>query len=306
MINKNIENKIIALIKETGPLTGAEIRDSMEDDGLSLWRACRLSNRLNVRNTGIRYLRLDRRVEGYARLSPSILREFLTYSVIGLAGDHSSMSMKSDAISSHIEQISRTKSEQAYRIISSLTNQFENELPIKDRLCFILAGDIVFNMAHDVPRPERSTGKIVKGSDIDLVVIVDDLFPEKSLKRLDDAIFQEKYRLLITPHIREEIDYIIKRLVRVREQVRFESFGHMVACKILHEGTLLYGSHEIFHTAKSMLRENGIIQKLDALEKKAVIFRKKAEESLLCEDTNNIKLESSYLFYPIEESEEFE
>ena len=29
-------------------------------------------------------------------------------------------------------------------------------------------------MAHDVPRPERSTGELVKGSDIDLVVVLED------------------------------------------------------------------------------------------------------------------------------------
>jgi len=34
-------------------------------------------------------------------------------------------------------------------------------------------------MAHDAPRPERSTGKLVKGSDMDLVVVVDDLFPKE-------------------------------------------------------------------------------------------------------------------------------
>jgi len=39
-------------------------------------------------------------------------------------------------------------------------------------------------MAHDVPRPEMSTGKLVKGPDIDIVVVVDDLFPERLTERL--------------------------------------------------------------------------------------------------------------------------
>ena len=82
--------------------------------------------------------------------------------------------------------------------------------------------------------------------------IVDDLFPKKLMNRLDDAIYQEKYRLLITPHFREEIDYVVKRLGRVREQVRFNTFKHMVACKILQEGTFLYGSEKIFYAVNKI------------------------------------------------------
>src|SRR5665811_1909286 len=97
-----------------------------------------------------------------------------------------------------------------------------------------------YQMAHDVPRPERSTGKMVRGSDLDVVVIVDDRAPEVLVKALDDAIYQQKYRYLINPSVREEIDYIVKRLDRLREQAEFDTFKKMVACKILQEGVLLY------------------------------------------------------------------
>jgi len=251
-------------------------------------------------------LRLDRRVEGFARLSPSILREFLTYSVVGHSRDNPSLIQKANRIASHVEEVSRTKSELAYSIVSALVSRFENELLINDQICCIIAGDIVFNMAHDVPRPERSTGKLVKGSDMDLVVIVDDLVPEDIMNRLDDAIFQEKFRLLITPHLREEVDYIVKRVDRVKEQVMFNTFRHMVACKILHEGTFLYGSEKLFHLVKTMLKNHGISQKLRELENRAHLFRKDAEEVLLQGEPERIKKESLHLFYPTEESEEFE
>jgi len=304
--NENVENEITKLIEEKGPLTGAEIMETTGYDGLTLWRACRLSKNLTIRIVGHRYLRLDRRVEGYARLSPSILREFLTYSIIGSPRDLHILNKRANGVTSHIEEVSRAKSELAHSIASSLVDRLGNELPIKDQVCFILGGDIVYNMAHDVPRPERSTGKLVKGSDMDLVVIVDDLFPKKLMDRLDDAIYQEKYRILMTPHIREEIDYIVKDLNRVREQVRFDTFGHMVACKILREGTLLYGSDGIFHRVKSMLMGNGVFEKLNELEIKAERFRKKAEDYLLQEESHKIREESLDLFYPTEESEEFE
>jgi len=301
-----MEAEIIGLIEEKGPLTGSEILDATGSEGLILWRICRLSKNLVVRAIGTKYLRLDRRIEGFARLSPSILREFLTYSVVGRSVRDPALGQKANEIALHIEAVSRAKSELAYNVVSALADGLGNEIPADNQVCFIIAGDIVYNMAHDVPRPERSTGKLVKGSDMDLVIVVDDQFPKSSMERMDEAIYKEKYRLLITPHLREEIDYIVKSLERVREQVRFDTFKHMVACKLLQEGTLLYGSEEVFHTLKTMLRDHGVTQKLKELESKARIFRKEAEDYLLTEDPQKIREESLNLFYPTEESEEFE
>jgi hypothetical protein len=84
---EKLEGRIIRLVGERGPLTGAEISAVADGDSLMLWRTCRLSRNLEVLSIGQRYLRLDRNIDGFARLSPSILREFLTYSVIGLRGD---------------------------------------------------------------------------------------------------------------------------------------------------------------------------------------------------------------------------
>ena len=301
-----MEEEIIKLLKEKGPLTGYEISNALGADDLILWRICKSSKTLALRTVGTRYLRLDRRIDGFARISPSLLREFLTYSVVGFSRDPFPLGQRVAKIDTHIREVSKGKSELAYNIISALANRFEQEFPFKDHVCFILAGDIVYNMAHDVPRPERSTGKLVKGSDLDLVVIADDLISKKSIERLDEAIYREKYRLLITPHMREEIDYIVKDMERVRKQVRFDTYRHMVACKILREGTLLFGSDKIFHQVKSMLMAHGIIEKLNALETWAKTYRKTAEEVLLHENPDEIREGNLNLFYPSEESEEFE
>lgn len=301
-----METEIINLIQRQGPLTGSEILKATGGDRFSIWRTCKLSQKLRVKTVGTRYLRLDRGVEGFARLSPSILREFLTFSVVGIQEDSDLIEEKAQELISHIEEVNRAKVELAYRVVSGLASWFEDEWSLEKGICFIIGGDIVYNMAHDVPRPERSTGKMVTGSDLDLVIIVDDKFPDDLIKKLDDAIYREKYRLLMAPHLKEEIDYIVKNLDRVREQIRFETFKHMVACKILHEGTLLYGSEYLFSTVKGMLREHGIVSKLNELEKQAGIFRRHAEEHLLREDPQKILDEKSCLFYPTEESEEFE
>ena len=301
----NIEKKVITLIEGEGPLTGAELISYTNADPLLLLRTCRLSNNLSTQTVGTRYLRFDRRIEGFARLSPSILREFLTYSIIGLSSDQISLEIKVHKISSHIEDVSRAKSDLAYNVVSALAGRLGND-SLENRACFIIAGDIVFNMAHDVPRPERSTGKMVKGSDIDLVVIVNDQSPVKLMQRLDEEVYREKQDLLLNPYIKEEIDYVIKDLARVREQVKFDTFKHMVACKILQEGTLLFGSEEIFHNVKVMLRDYGVIEKILTMEARAKAFRKSAEEYIIHEDPKRIESENLYLFYPTEESEEFE
>jgi hypothetical protein len=301
-----MEKEIIKLIKHKGPLTGSEMWETFGGDGITLWQICKGSKNLAIRTVGTRYLRLDRRVDGFARLSPSIWREFLTYSVVGISGDSNPLKSMAMELTSHFEAVSRAKLELAYHLVSGLTGQIESLFLLDHRLCFIIAGDIVYNMAHDVPRPERSTGKLVKGSDIDLVVIADDQTPDDLMKRLDDAIYQEKYRLLISPHVKEEVDYIVKKVVRVGEQIRFETFKHMVACKILHEGTLLYGSEDLFRDVKAMLLQTGVADKLNELEKRARIFRRNAEEYLLREAPEKIRNETLHLFYPSEESEEFE
>ena len=300
-----LEKQILQLTEQQGPLTGSEILQATGEDGLLLWRTCKMSGALSLLTVGTRYLRLDRRIEEFARLSPSILREFLTYTVIGPSYDRASLLLRAQKITSRIEEVSRAKSQLAYTVISALAARFEHALPVHKHVCVIIAGDIVYNMAHDVPRPERSTGKLVKGSDMDLVVVVDPFFTKELMERLDEAIYYEKSRLLMTPHLQEEIDYVVKDVDRVMEQLRFDSFRHMVACKILHEGALLYGSESLFEWIKRMLKECGVREKLQAMEEASSHFRKKAEAYLLQENIQTIKESALNLFYPIEESEEF-
>src|SRR5450756_1129381 len=104
-----MDERIVPLLAERGPLTGAEMRAALGEDGFGQWKACMLSERIEVRRVGRRYLRLDQRVEGYARLSPSILREFLTYSVVGLRDDQAALETKTEELAGRIRQISAGK-----------------------------------------------------------------------------------------------------------------------------------------------------------------------------------------------------
>jgi hypothetical protein len=300
-----MKEEIINLISTHGPLTGSEIKKFLSGDNLLLWQTCKTSSDLEVKSIGVRYLRFDRQVNGFARLSPSILREFLTYSVVGLAEKPTLIEKRGEEIFSHIVKVSRSKLELARHLVEVVKAHLGDTWP-HEQVCFILAGDIVYDMAHDVPRPERSTGRLVKGSDIDLVVILEDNVPDDLIKKLDNAIYQEKYRFLKSPSINEEVDYVIKKLERVREQVRFDTFKHMVACKILQEGKLIGGSDRFYHEVIRLLQDNGVIEKLDRLQQAAIVFRKQEEEFLVQNDPKSINREDLYYFYPAEESEEFE
>lgn len=341
-----MEEKIIAVIEQFGPRTGAELRDALGDDGFAQWKACMRSEQLLVRRVGRRYLRLDRRVDGYARLSPSILREFLTYSVVGSAADQPALEAGTQALSARISEISAAKLRLAQRLIGEIGAQLmegggiaaeageamaaadqaiaaAGQAPAaadqtgieqpgpsagaeEDRFCVLLAGDIVYGMAHDAPRPEKSTGRMVRGSDIDLVVIMDDETPEELRQRLDDAIYQQKYRHLINPSLREEIDYTIKPLSRLAEQASFEGFKNMVPCKIMDEAVLLYGSERLYRAAKTLLDDNGVSAKLSLMEEEARLHREKAERHLLERREECLSGDDLYLFYTSEEREEFE
>ena len=300
------QGTIFDLLKSRGPLTGLEIKKETDIDSLDLWKICKTSPKLETRSVGRRYLRLDRHVDGYARLSPSILREFLTYSVVGLQNDPASLSEKCNELTARIREISRFKLELAGHMVMEIMAEFHADKASEDPVCFILAGDIVYDMAHDVPRPERSTGRLVKGSDIDLVAVVKDDFPDDLIRTLDQIIYQKKYRMLINPSINEEVDYKIKRFGLIREQARFDQFSHMVAMKILQEGVLVYGSEELFHAVKSLIHENGISARLEEFEKRANDFRANAETLILDGDMDGEQVKEMYLFYSAEEFEEFE
>lgn len=299
-----LEEKILALLGKRGPQTGGELLELTTADVFNLWRVCRRCQEIHYKTFGRRFLRLDRAIEGYARLSPSIQREFLTYTLVGLKGQLQMLKARVEESSQDIKGVSGVKFNLAKESVSSIVSVLEDRDHILSRVCFIIAGDIAYEMAHSVPRPEKSTGKMVRGSDLDIIGIVDDNFSQEAVRALDKAIYQEKYRLLVHPNFREEIDYIIKNISRVKVQLKFDRFEHMVACKLLHEGKFLYGSQSIFQTIKDFVKEYEIPQKLKELENKATENRKKAELYLLDQVDGLSEKEFQKLFYTKEEGEE--
>ena len=295
---------IVNILKEHGPQTGAQLLERANMEPLPLWQICRRTQEIRFECIGKRFVRLDRNVQGYARLSPSIRREFLTYTILGLQDQAAQIEAKAQLLRDEIRQISRAKLELARETIEATVQSLAEGKSIQEQVCFLIAGDITYDMAHAVPRPEISTGKMVRGSDLDIVAVAEDRVPKETLKALDDAILKKKYYLLVHPNYQEEIDYLVKNLAKVREQLAFDSFQHMIASKIIHESELLYGSAAIYSKLKRMVEEFCVPAKLAALEQRAEENRKEAEVNLLQSNARQVDEAFLNLFYTREEGDE--
>ena len=272
---------IVDILARRGPLTGAELAAGGGfADALELWRACHALG-LRLRRTGRRYMRLDTAVDGYARLSPSIRREFLTYTLAGLPGQEDELERRAAELERSAADISRDKLDLARESVCMALASLPDEQLILRHTAFMIAGDITYRMAHRVPRPEKSSGQMVRGSDLDIIIVASDSLPESARLALDDAIYRQKHYLLTHPDHQEEIDYVLKPLDKVRQQLAFDRFEHMVACKILCECQLLYGSPFLFDEILRLVDASGVRRKLEAMHADADAFRAMAERTLL-------------------------
>lgn len=297
-------NNIIEFLENHGPLTGKELVEKTNMNALRLWKICNNSDEIILKTVGRRYLRLDRQVEGWARLSPSIIREFYSYSIIGLKQQIEAILKKAELLQQEIIKISNKKYQLALSVMKRAVEFQEDSQLILDHSCFIISGDVAYDMAHLEPRPEFTTGELVNGSDLDIVIITKDL-PDYIIKRLDSSIYDQKAYLLKNPSCREEIDYIIKTMATMKSQLKFDCFKSMVASKVLHEGKFLYGNLELFNEVKKILAEEGIPQKIALMEEKAIIHRENAGLQLLKCDDALFDEEIINLFCTKEENKEF-
>jgi hypothetical protein len=296
------EKELISILAEAGPMTGAQLVERTGVEVLMLWQACRKARQIRFAKAGKRFLRLDRIVQGYARLSPSIRREFLTYTFVGLDSQLEALNAKAQDLNEQTKQISRAKREVAKESVIAAMSKLQDMDAILEKTCFIIAGDVVYDMSHIVSRPEKSTGEMVRGSDLDIIVVVEDDLNPEFVQSLDKSIHKRKHLLLINE--REEIDYLVKTIARVREQLKFDIFSSKVACKILDEGQLLYGSTSVFQKVKDLIVAYGVPAQLRSLEQQAASSRDLAEAQLL--DVNPETDMSGYLnlFYTHAEEDE--
>ncbi len=294
----------IKTLKSRGPLIGKDFAASASLEIFPAWKCCSGKKEIITEVVGNRYLRLDARVKGYARLSPSIMREFLNYTVIGLPEQRNLVDVMADRLNKEIKAISKAKIELALQTVTRVIRSHREGNTILEKSCLIIAGDVVFGMAHAEPRPESSTGELVKGSDLDIIVVTDKL-PGYLKRDLDRFFYDEKYNLLMNPALKEELDYIIKDISVISSQLRFDTFKNMVASKILDEGQYLYGNQALYNQIKTMVDEAAVPSKIADLTKRAEADRLLAEQTLAgANRLTTVNEQLMALFYTTEEKEE--
>ena len=293
-------------LTEQGPLTGADLHAAIGGEVFGLWKTCRSSGQLVLRTIGRRYLRLDRTVEGFARLSPSILREFMTYTVVGAPAQAAAIEQAAEQLRSRTLAISRAKLRVAERFVAEVFESVVPEGGDGHHLCALIAGDVVYEMSHDVSRRESSTGGRVDGSDLDLIILASDDAPDELIEAVDAAIRQRKWLYLRNPALREEVDYIVKRFSRLVEQTEFATFQDMVACKVFDEAQFLQGNRELHQAGRRVLAERGVLDRLGELAVQAGERRAEREEYLLGVAGDVLPPGSAQQFFSPDEAAEFE
>ena len=292
------------LLSTHGPCTGAELLGRVNVEVFPLWKACCTRPGVVMQRVGRRYLRLDRAVPGYARLSPSIRREFLTYTVVGVPDQTDEIAERCRKLQRECLRVSQHKRALACDVIRRIVESSPNRERLHAHVCCMIAGDVTYGMAHTVERPEPSTGRPVRGSDLDVVIVSDEEITPSEREALDARVYQEKWYMLVMPQFREEIDYVIKDVAKVRSQLPFDTLRHMIACKILHESEFLYGSEALFLQVKRLVDEFDIPGKLGRLEERAAQEREAAERQLLDLPMIQCTPACQHLFFTSDEREE--
>jgi len=188
-----MEDRIVRLVRKLGPLTGAELRAEPAAEAFACWKAAMLSNRLTVRRVGTRFLRLDRKVDGYARLSPSILREFLTYSVVGLAEDPAGLDRKADEVLAHVRTVSRAKLALATGLVAGERAQVHAEevalgvLPVPGG-AGLHGGQLV---ADPALLQQRLSGVEQRGASVDEYALLEDLAGHHLLEVVEPCLLAQ-------------------------------------------------------------------------------------------------------------------
>ena len=74
-------------------------------------------------------------------------------------------------LADHIGKVNAAKLKTVQRIVGKIESRVRpTDRNAEEYYCILLGGDVVYGMAHDAPRTEHSTGLMVRGSDLDLVV----------------------------------------------------------------------------------------------------------------------------------------
>jgi len=277
---KTLESSIIEIIKQTNPTTGQGLSDQFPDVlPMQLWRICYKSENILIQNCARYYLRYDVTRENMLRLSPSILRDFLTFSLIYLPDQAVAVVESGTRMANVFRMISIRKLSFARQALLRLSEDLQSELNAN---CVVfLSGDIAYFLAHDTERKHPTMDTPIRGSDIDIVIVNNlEADPEK-IKRIEEELLKIKRQFLATPDIREELDFIVKPMGRMLDQLQYGDIHQKIATKILYESYFLMGRIDIYQALLVHLEMTGARGKIEADFEIALTERKQTIGKIL-------------------------
>jgi hypothetical protein len=301
---QEIESRIVQLIAAEGPLIGKELAEAMpEVPVLALWQACYRSRTFHVSHFASYYLRYDITREDQVRLSPSIQRDFLSFSLFGLPGQRDQMIERQGTLSNMHREISREKISVAQQVMKQLFVSLGRE--VRSQLCAFIAGDLAYFLAHNEPREHVASGEMVKGSDIDIVIILSESLPDEIQTRIDSEMTALKSLYLRHPQYRHEIDFICKRKSVMERQFQYTDIHDKIASKIAYESMFLGGSLTLYMEVRDAMVRTGVDRLIEQDFDHALKDRKNAMHQLLNVPGDSIDDEARSLFHFSQERVEF-
>lgn len=298
-----IEARVIGILQEKGPQIGKELAAALYDvPVLALWQACYRSQSFLISHFASYYLRFDITREDQVRLSPSILRDFLSFTLFGLPGQREQMIERQGQLSNMHREVSREKLAVAQQAMRSVFLKQPRE--VRSQVCAFIAGDLAYFLAHNEPREHAASGEMVRGSDVDIVVIMQDGLPEETKLQFEAELSALKSFYLKHPDYRHEIDFICKRQSVMERQFNYLDIHDKIASKIAWESMFLAGSLTLYMEIREAMTRTGVDKLIEADFDHALRDRKNAMRTLLNYD-GELDDETRSLFYFSQERVEF-
>lgn len=301
---ERLESNIINVINNKGPLLGKELMAELNTtDYFKVWSSCFNSGFLQISHFARYYLRYDITRDDYIRLSPSILRDFLSFTIFSLPHQRNDIIDRQVHLSNYHREISIGKLKIAMEAFLYLDKE-DRDYFIQNA-CAFLSGDIAYFLAHEEPRESKSLGKIVKGSDIDIIAVYSEDADPVRMKEIEAKFLNIKHLILKTTQYREEVDFIFKSESRMAEQLKYSNINQMIASKILYESLYIFGSMELYLGLKKELDEFGTKKRIEEDFESALLSRKSSMKTLLEIDEHMMDENMQSLFFFSQERLEF-
>lgn len=305
MRHPELSEAVKARLAAEGPMLGKELHARFSEySHLALWQACFQDLGIHVSHFAGYYLRFDITREDLIRLSPSVLRDFLSFTLISLPHQRGEALARQVEISNLHREISQRKIALARNMLSEILRKLDFSL--QRQICAFIAGDNAYFLGHDEPREVEELGQLVRGSDIDIVIIHEDTLDPSIVDMIESEMMKSKTYLLRHPDHRQEVDFICKPRSKMFRQFRYDTIREKIASKIAYESLFVAGSVQFYMQIIEQLEFSGVKPKIEADFRRAAAGRQSAMQALLRADPDDLDLDTQSLFFFSRERLEFD